>query len=178
MTKLNQRLVRVSCVATFLGVLVFASELSAAEHRLGIGVHYWKTLDSLADDRFGDIKDEGQAWVASYQYVPAGLFRFEFDLEYDKDGFGGSSESSYSPMAYVLVGSGLYGGVGIGITSSSGLMDDFSDPFYAARLGFEKKLVPGLGIDVNGNYRAGAFDELEDASTNAITFGASLRFSF
>ncbi len=175
---LHQSPVRVLVLSVCLAGLVSSPELSAAEHRLGLGVHYWKTLDDLAGDRFRDIKDSGQAWVASYQYVPGGLFRFEIDLEYSRDGFGGSSRSSYSPVAYVLFGSGLYGGVGVGLTTSSGLMDDFSDPFYAARLGFEMKLLPGLGIDINGNYRAGAFDELEDASTNAITFGASMRFSF
>ena len=149
MMSLNQLPKYILLSSIFLGVILPSSDLSAAEHRLGVGVHYWKTLDSLAGDRFGDIKDEGQAWVASYQYVPAGMFRFEIDLEYDKDGFGGSSESSYSPVAYVLFGAGLYGGVGVGVTTSSGLTNDFSDPFYAARLGFEKKLVPGLGIDIN-----------------------------
>jgi hypothetical protein len=161
-----------------LGGLSAGSSLSAAEHRLGIGAHYWKTLDDIAGDRFADIEDQGHAWVLSYQYVPPGLFRFEVDLEYDQDGFGGSSASSYSPVAYVLLGSGLYGGVGVGVTASSGLEGDFSDPFYAARLGFEMNLLPGFGVDINGNYRAGAFDELGDAGTDAITFGASVRFSF
>ena len=178
MKNLNRVFVRVLIIAGFLGVLISSSDLSAAEHRLGVGVHYWKTLDNLADDRFGSIEEEGRAWVFSYQYVPAGLFRFEVDLEYADDGFGGSTSSSYSPVGYVLLGSGLYGGIGIGFTSSGGLMDDFSDPFYAARLGFEMKLLPGLGVDINGNYRAGAFDELGDASSDAITLGASVRFSF
>ena len=176
--KFETLLIRVSCLGCLFSLFQSPQLLSAAEHRLGVGVHYWKTLDNLADDRFGSIEEEGRSWVFSYQYVPAGLFRFEVDLEYADDGFGGSTSSSYSPVGYVLLGSGLYGGIGIGFTSSDGLMDDFPDPFYAARLGFEMKLLPGLGVDINGNYRAGAFDELGDASTDAITLGATVRFSF
>lgn len=157
-----------------LAVLV-ASPAVAADHRLGLGAHFWKTVEDLADDGFGDIEDEGYSYVVSYQYVPQGIFTLELDLEYSEDGFGGFQEETISPIGMVLVGGDLYAGVGIGVTTDSGF-GDASDPFYLARIGWELTLLPGFHVDLNANYRAGAFDELENAETDAITLGAVLRF--
>lgn len=51
-----------------------------------------------------------------------------------------------------------------------------SDPFYAARVGLDFVLLPRIHLDVNLNYRAGTFDELDEASSDTITLGAALRF--
>lgn len=169
-------------LAPFLLALValvaLAPAAEAAEHRLGVGAQFWKTVDDLADDGFGDIEDDGFSWVVGYQYRPSGLLSFELDLEWAGDGFGGSTESAYSPIAFILVGHGFYAGVGAGVTVSDGFEDDdVSDPFWIGRVGWDVALLPGLSVDVNANYRAGAFDELEGTSTDAITLGAVLRFS-
>lgn len=163
-----------------LGALILALAipgLAAAEHRIGFGYHYWKTVDDLDD--FSDIEDDGYATVISYQYLPGGLIRFEFDLEYFPDGFAGSSEKAYSPQAYVMVGRFFYAGVGVGVTQSDGFADgdEWSDPWYAARAGIDMLLLPKLHLDINANYRADAFKELEEADTDALTFGASLRLT-
>ena len=160
-----------------LALVALAPAASAAEHRLGIGAHFWKTVDDLVDDTFSDIEDDGLAYVLSYQYIPRGLLRLEIDLEYYDDGFGGSPEGAISPLAYVLIGRSLYGGVGVGVTFSDGLDDDVSDPYFAARLGYELHLLPGLSVDINANYRADAFNDLDQADTDAITLGALLRFN-
>jgi hypothetical protein len=171
-------------LARFAGIALALAALTPAagraEHRLGFGYHYFQTVDDIDVGDIESIEDEGNSVVVSYQYVPGGLLRFEADLEYYSDGYGGSTDSAYAPQAYVLVGSGFYGGVGVGVTHSDGFADgdEWSDPWYAARVGVDLLLVPRLRLDINANYRADAFSALDEADTDAITLGASLRFSF
>ena len=162
-----------------LTALAVAPAASAAEHSLGLGVEYWKSLDDLVDEQFDvvDLEEDGFSWVASWRVQPRGIFSFELDVEDSEDGFGGSTEDSITPLAFLLVGHGLYAGAGVGKTFSDGLEDDASDLFWAARLGWELALLPGVSVDVHANYRADAFEGLEDASSDAITLGAILRFS-
>ena len=75
----------------------------------------------------------------------------------------------------MLVEWGLYGGVGVGVTISDTLDDNVSDPFYAARLGWDFQVLPRLHVDVHANYRANTFAELEDYDSDSITLGAALR---
>lgn len=151
----------------------------AGEHRLGVGAHFWRTVDDFADDilndPFDDIEEDGFAWIVSYQYVPKGLFRIELDVEYYDGGFGGSPDASYSPIGFLLFGGNIYAGVGVGFTVSSGLEDDVSDPFYAARVGWEIDLLPGISVDLNANYRADTFANLDRASSDTVTLGAIVR---
>jgi hypothetical protein len=160
-----------------LGALA-VSPANAGEHRLGLGYHYFETLDDI--DSASEIDDSGNSLVFSYQYLPGGLLRFEADVEYYADGYGGSTEKAYAPQVYVLLGRGFYGGVGIGVTQSDGFAsgDEWSDPWYAAKVGVDLLLLPKIHLDINANYRADAFSELDEADTDAITLGASVRFSF
>jgi hypothetical protein len=121
-----------------------------ADHSFGLGVHHWQTVDDLADEGFEGLEEEGTSGIVSYQYIPEGLFTLEADLEYFADGFGGSTESAFSPQVYLLVGHGLYAGAGVGVIYSDG---DSSDPFYAARVGFNFSVIPRLKLDINANYR-------------------------
>ncbi len=155
-----------------------ANPAQAGEHRLGFGFHYWKTVDELADQGFGDIEDDGLSQVFSYQYLPGGFLRFEFDVEYFDKGFGGSTTRAYSPQFYVLVGRGIYAGVGVGATYSSGLADDWSDPYYAARAGVDLLMLPKFHLDINANYRFNAWDQLDEVDTETLTLGAIARFTF
>ena len=114
--------------------------------------------------------------LVSYQYVPTrGLLRFELDLEYFADGFGGSAESAYSPVAYVVVGKRFYAAAGLGVTFSSGLPDSPSDPFFTSRLGYQFHLLPGLFLDVNANYRTNAFAALGNLDVDTFTLGVIAR---
>jgi hypothetical protein len=156
--------------------LALAAPITAAEHRLGGGVHYWQTVDDLRDEGFDEIDEEGRSLVLSYQYVPAGLVKIQLDAEYFEEGFGGAAEEALSPQLYLVLGSRLYAAVGVGLTYSDGFEDSWSDPFYAARVGLDFLLLPRTRLDLNANYRADAFSELEEAETDAITLGAVVRF--
>jgi hypothetical protein len=162
-----------------LACLLFAavsSPLAAGEHVIGIGANYFRTIDELEDSDF-EIEDDGLSTVASYQYRPQGLVAFEIDLEYFEKGFGGSTEAAYSPQAYLVLGRGWFAALGVGTTYSDGFEDEISDPFYAAKAGFNLGLLPKLALEIAGQYRFDAFSELDDADTDTIFLGAMLRFS-
>lgn len=166
----------VLAAALGLSILALAAPASAAEHRLGGGVHYWQTVDDLEDEGFDEIEEDGRSFVLSYQYVPAGLVKLQLDAEYFEEGFGGATEEALSPQLYLVLGNKLYAAVGVGLTYSDEFEDSWSDPFYAARVGLDLLLLPRTHLDINANYRADAFSELEEADTDAITLGAVLRF--
>ena len=161
----------VSAALAALAVLVPVPAF-AADHRIGVGIHYWQTVDDLADEGFEGLDDSGTSGILSYQYMPEGIFSFELDLEYFADGFGGSTESAFSPQAYLLVGHGLYAGVGVGNVVSDG---ESSDPFYAAKVGVDFAIVPRVSVDINANYRFNDWSLIDEVDTDTITFGALLR---
>jgi len=155
---------------------LIATPASAAEHRLGLGLHYWQSLDDLAKD-FPGIEDSGVSWLVSYQIDPAGLFKFEGDLEYFREGFGGSEGSAFTPQVFLLVGGKFYGGVGVATTFASSFENNRSSPFYIARAGIEFTLLPGMRIDLNLNYESKVFNELDNFDSDAITLGVFVRFN-
>lgn len=154
-----------------------AAPAQAVEHRIGGGVHYWRTLDEIGDE-FGDIDEDGLSALLSYQLAPGGLIKLQVDAEYFEKGFGGAEDDAISPQVYVLLGGTVYAGVGAGIIYSDNFDDGESDIFYAARLGLDMTLLPRLHLDVNANYRTTDWDELEEADTDTITLGAVVRFAF
>ena len=147
-----------------------------AEHRLGAGVHYWTALDKFEE---AEIDDKGFGGLISYQYLFAGLFRVEADLEILQEGFAGFTSNVYTPVGYLLLGRGLYGGVGVGMGYSDGKWAN--DPFFALRAGFDINILPKLHLDLNANYRFinWKFEEVkEDIDLDTVTLGAVLRFAF
>jgi len=148
-----------------------------AEHRLGVGANYWK---ALKDVDISEIDENGVSWLASYQYIPGTALSLEADLEIFKKGFAGSTENVYAPQGYILLGSGLYAGIGTGIYYVDG---EFADrPFFAVKAGIELQLIPHIFMDISANYR---FDEwkyitelAKDIKTDTITLGAALRLAF
>ncbi len=147
----------------------------AGEHGLGLGAHFWKTVDEIADDgSFGDLEEDGYAFVLSYRYEPGGLVFFQADVDYYADGYGGSTDTAYTPMAFVGVGRNWYVAAGIGVT----ITDDFtSDSFYVGRVGWNLDLLPGIGIDLNATYEIDAWQEVDQLRSDATTLGAVLRFT-
>jgi hypothetical protein len=165
----------------WIGILVMAAAMAApaqgqSESLVGVGVHSWRTVSDLRSEGFGDIRRSGVSYLASYQYRPGPLLRLELDGEYFPKGFGGSAHSATSPQAFVLVGGFIYGGVGIGTIYSSSFSNNFSSPFYVARVGLDIHPLPRLHIDVNGNYDFHAFNELKGVNTGTVTLGALVRF--
>jgi hypothetical protein len=162
-------------------VLLLASCWSAAarpalaDSSIGFGLHSWRTVDDLRSEGFGDLSRSGESYLVSYLYSPGALLKFELDGEYFPKGFGGSAHYAISPQAFVLVGGFVYGGLGIGTIYSRDFANDFSSPYYTARVGINFHLLPRLTLDVNGNYIFHAFNELRGANTGTATLGAIAR---
>ncbi len=149
---------------------------AGGDHRIGVGANYWRTIDNIDDDSFDE---DGISWIGTYQYWP-GLVGLELDVEWFREGFGGSPEDVYAPQALVLVGRWVYAAGGIGGYYSDG--DFAEDPFYVFRAGLNFQALPALYLDLNANYRFEAWDDLEASETNidsdTVTLGAAARFAF
>jgi len=158
-----------------LGVWSLCSPVYGGDHRLGIGGHYWKTIDNI---KVSDIKEDGFAMVVSYQYKPS-LFGFQFDVEVADEQLTGKSKAVYSPQAFLIVGGLVYGGLGIGTHYFDG---DFADkPFYALKAGLDFELLPLIHLDINANYRFDNWDYekvKEDVDTDTVTLGLVARIEF
>lgn len=143
-----------------------------AESRIGAGVNYWTAIDDLSSD----IDDSGFSYLISYQ-ARSGLLSLEIDGEILPDRFG---KDAYAPQAYLLVGSGIYAGVGIGIEYIDGDFED--DPFFALRAGLNLEILPQLYLDLNANYRfsgSKSWSELEqDIDTDTVFLGGAVRLGF
>jgi hypothetical protein len=152
-----------------------AARPAAADSSLGFGLHSWRTVKDLRHEGFGNIRRSGVSYLLSYQYSPGALLKFELDAEYFDKGFGGSTHYAIAPQAFVLVGGFVYGGVGIGTIYSKDFSNNFSSPFYAARVGLDLHLLPRFSVDVNANYHFHAWNELKGVSTGTVTLGALAR---
>lgn len=155
------------------GLLMAATSARAEGTRIGGGVHYWRTVDSLE----GEIDDNGLAPVVSVQQRLGDLLALQLDVELYPDGFAGSDKDVLAPQAFVLLGSGLYAGLGIGTLYAD---SNFSDnPFFILRAGIDLELLPELHVDVNANYQFSEWDGIntldEDVDSDTITLGAALR---
>lgn len=171
------RIDRVAVLALLLPLLASAGA-GAAEHRLGPGLHYWESVDDLAEEGFPDVEDSGVSWLLSYVFDVDGPLKLGLELEYFPDGFSGSTDAAAAPQALLMIGGKLYGGVGVGVTASDSIDGTFSDPYYLARLGLDLPVLPRLSVDINLNYQADAFNQLGDVESDAVTVGAILRFRF
>jgi hypothetical protein len=147
---------------------------ASADSSLGLGIHYWRAVSQITRS----FDRSGAAGMISYQYVPAGLFKIEGDLEYFPKGFGGADTTAWSPQVYLLLGNRLYAGVGAGVIYSKSFSGDFSKAFYAARIGTDLVVLPRLHLDVNANYRFKDWNQIDKANTDTITLGAVLRLAF
>ena len=165
-------------IALFFALFFTLGKVSWADssHRIGVGAHYWVTVDDIDKD---NIDEDGLAIIASYQYLLTKYLKFEVNAEYLEKGYAGSDKSVLSPQAYILIGNGLYAGAGIGINYSDGEFAD--EPLYALRAGIDLEILPSISLDINANYRFENwdFDEIEDdIDGDTITVGAILRLRF
>jgi len=150
---------------------------SPADIRLGLGANYWKAIDDIDDD---DFDEDGLSWIVSIQFGLTEWSKLEIAVERFDEGFGGSTEDVYAPQAFLILGKGLYAGVGIGGYYSDDEWAD--DPFYAFRAGFVFELLPSLFLDINANYRFENWDDIDEGGTkidsDTITLGAAVRIGF
>ena len=172
-----KRLAYLTALAFCFMVFLWTPTPADAEVRVGAGVHYWTALGDIEVDDV-DIDESGSSFLASVQWVPGGLISFEGNLEYFTEGFGGGNSEALAPQAFVLVGGGLYGGLGIGVTYNDELEgNDISDPFYKARVGLDFEILPTIHLDINANYIFNAFSDIDGASEDSITLGAIARIA-
>lgn len=158
-------------------VLIAAWSPAEAEVRVGGGIHYWTAVGNIEVNNI-NITDNGTSFLGSVQFVPGGLFKLEGNLEYFTEGFGGANAGAIAPQAFVLLGSGLYGGLGIGVTYNDELQDSkWSDPFYIARVGLDIEVLPKIHLDVNANYQFNSFTQIDGANKDSITLGAIARIA-
>ena len=54
---------------------------------------------------------------------------------------------------------------------------NWSDPFYALRVGLDIEVLPAIHLDINANYLFDAFDEIDGADEDSITLGAIARIA-
>lgn len=147
----------------------------ASGQRIGVGAHYWRTVDTLPDE----FDRDGISYRLTYQNSLTALTHYQIDLERFDRSFAGSDKPLYAPQAMLLLGRVIYGGVGIGILYSDG---DFAKrPFYLLRAGLDISLLPRLRLDVNANYHfsewRGVQDIAGDINSDTITVGAALRLA-
>jgi len=100
-----------------LGLVLFTADLQAANTGLA-AAQYWVAVDDLDEEGVDD--DDGFSYLVSYQHW-WDFLGIEVDMELLPDRFG---ETAYAPEAYILVGSTIYAGAGMG---SSGTDGDFAD---------------------------------------------------
>jgi hypothetical protein len=158
-------------------VALTASAALAGGARIGAGIHYWKTLDKI---EFDEIEENGVSWIATAQFGAPSLLKFQADLEIFPKKFAGFTEVAYAPQAFVIVGTTIYGGLGIGTYYVDG---EFADnPFYMLRAGVDLELMPTLFLDINANYRFENWDKpkdiVDEIDTDVITLGAAVRVAF
>jgi len=140
-------------------------------HSIGLGAHYWRVIDDIDVD---NVEESGLAYLGAYR-IDGGLIAFQGELEVFPEDFGGATERVYSPQALVLVGGGIYAGLGVGVLYSDG---EFADkPYYLVRAGIELAAFGPVSLDINANYLFNDFDSFDtsDIDTDTVTLGAMVR---
>ena len=166
-------------IKSILAVLVLLSATtftSQAENlvQLGVGAHYWTTLDDYDTE---DFSSDGIAWYLSTRWFPETLVSLDLEIERFPDTYLGGGKDVYAPAAYAVLGNTIYAAAGIGGYFSDG---DLSDKyFYAFRAGLNLEVLPRLYLDINANYRINDLDDFSEENTNidtdTITLGAAVR---
>jgi opacity protein-like surface antigen len=170
------RRTRAIAVVAFSLAWLAAVPAALAGHSIGLGANYWKTLQNVEVADVTDIDESALSWLASYQYIPEGIFKFEIDLEhYPK--LGADREAFWSPEIFALVGGTLYGGVGAGWYYDGKAF--VNSPFFMLRAGIDFAILPFLSLDINANYRFNNWDKnvTDDIDTDTVRLGATVRLS-
>ncbi len=158
-------------------MLAFGMAVGSAQAlQIGGGAQYFKTIDDIG----GDFEDNGLAPVVSIKGYLAEYLALQGDVELRDSGYAGALKDVTIPKVFLLLGKGLYGGLGAGWLYSDG---DISDsPFFILRAGLQTELVSGLFLDINANYEFAEWDGIneidENVDSDTVTLGAALRIEF
>jgi hypothetical protein len=153
-------------------VAMLAGSSIAAENRVGAGFSYWQFVSTPGED--GD--ESGLSFNASYQRrgdllgVELGAELFPYRLDGD----------AWAPQAYLLVGSGIYAGLGVGIMNVDGKWAD--TPFIALRSGWNFEIRSNTFLDISASYRFSEKERYEeegiDIDADTFSLGAAVQFGF
>lgn len=153
-----------------------ASAANSGGFEIGVGANYWYSIEDAIDK---DFDEDGLGWMLSTRWMLTDYFGLGFELERSPDNFIALEESMYAPSAHVIVGNKLYIGFGVGCYYYDG--DFYENEWYNVRAGIKIELLPSVMVDLNVNYRADKFDELEDLDDNVnaetLVFGGALRIA-
>ena len=155
-------------------LLLVGGSAARGESTLGLGALYFQTVDNL-DKPF---QEDGLAPTVSLRTDVLPLLMLQVDGVLYPDRYAGADKDVFSPQAFLLLGRGLYAGLGVGALISGGDVAD--QPFFAARAGATFRLFPALHLDVNANYEFTDWEGIneldERVDTDTVTLGAALRF--
>lgn len=170
------RSLQIAMAAAVCFGLIATSVPASAQHRLGAGLHYLRNLGDITDTPVDslDFSQDSFGIVGSYQY-DGGIAKLEADLEYIFDHVG-TGEAMWEPSIWGLVGTMLYGGIGMGIGYTDGEWQQ--NPFYALRAGTNLSFAT-FGLDLFATYRFQSNEDLENLTgedLDSITFAALVRF--
>jgi hypothetical protein len=161
-------------IAALAGLMALATAGAGwADSSFGAGARYFRTLDELD----GEFEEDGLAPLVTVRTSLASLLQLQLDVVLYPDGYAGSAgKDVLSPQAFLLLGRGLYAGLGVGTLYAD---SDFGDAFFIARAGVDLELLPGLHVDVNANYEFAEWEKIntldEDVDSDTVTLGAALR---
>ena len=151
---------------------------SAGGFEIGIGANYWYSIDEAKDNSFDR---DGLGWMVSSRIPLAKFLAIGLEVEQTPDNFMFLDEKLYMPAAYVILGRGVYVGLGAGTYYYDS--EFYSDVWYALRAGLEVPiLTDSLKLDINVNYRVEEWGGIKDAGdnidSNTLMVGAAIRLVF
>ena len=163
-----------------LALVLAVPPLQAADgsnFQIGVGANYWVALEDAVDESFDE---EGLGWMISARYMATPYFGFGLELERSPDNYVAIEEPMYCPAGYLILGKGLYAGLGVGTYFYDG--DFIEDVFYGLRVGVVAEVVPHLVIDINLNYRVDKWSDIknvdEEVDTDNVILGGAVRLKF
>lgn len=158
-------------VAWFLSAGLLADE---GGHSVGVGANYWTVIDDIELD---DVDEDGFSYLFAYRYS-GGLLSLQLEAEVFPEDFAGAADDVVVPKAMLIVGDGIFAGVGAGVPYTDGEFAD--DPVYFLRAGFSIAVFHPLRLDLHANYVFSDFDSLDagDIDTDTLTLGAMARVRF
>ncbi len=177
----KSRFLHAGRLAALLGLALAAPCLLAADDdsnfQIGVGANYWVAIEDAADESFDE---DGLGWMISARYMATPYFGFGLELERSPDNYVALEEPMYCPAGYLILGKGLYAGLGVGTYFYDG--DFVEDVFYGLRVGVVAEVVPHLVIDINLNYRVDEWSGIknvdEEVDTDNVILGGAVRLKF
>ena len=144
---------------------------------IGVGANYWYSLKDAVHE---DFDEDGLGWMISTRWMWTDYVGIGLELERSPDNFVELEKEMYAPSAHLIVGKGLYLGLGVGCYYYDG--DFYEDTWYNLRAGVKVEVIPHIFLDINANYRADSFSELKgakgDIDGETVTAGAAIRIGF